>query len=85
MARAALFLGDSELLDSSLLHEDLQQTAIRPHAAPQSLEAQLEHAERQAILQALKACDGLVERAAQQLGLPRSTLYRRISALGLRD
>jgi DNA-binding NtrC family response regulator len=85
MARAALFLGDGELLDSSLLHEDLQQTAIPAPSAPQSLEAQLEQAERHAILQALQACDGQVERAAQQLGLPRSTLYRRIGALGLRD
>ncbi|MCU0755054.1 MAG: sigma 54-interacting transcriptional regulator [Xanthomonadales bacterium] len=86
MARAALFLADGELLDSSLLHEDLQSAdPMAKQPAPQSLEAQLEQAERQAIAQALQACDGQVERAAQQLGLPRSTLYRRITALGLRE
>lgn len=85
MARAALFIGDGEMLDSSLLHDDLTRSAgSEPQALEGSLEAQLQRAERRAIELALRACEGQVERAAQRLGMPRSTLYRRITALGMR-
>jgi len=86
MARAALFIGDGEMLDSSLLHDDLMRPrGGEPQCQDGSLEAQLERAERRAIELALRACEGQVERAAQRLGVPRSTLYRRITALGMRS
>jgi transcriptional regulator with PAS, ATPase and Fis domain len=82
MARAALFLEDSELLESSGL-----KPAIRaaPPAAPPTLRAALEEAERRAIRSALDDCRGDVTAAAERLGVGRSTLYRRMGELGLRD
>ncbi|MCK1788355.1 AAA family ATPase, partial [Pseudomonas sp. TNT11] len=42
-----------------------------------------ERFDRQVIAAALKACDGNVVDAAQRLGLGRSTLYKKMVALGL--
>ncbi|CAH2602881.1 Sigma-54-dependent Fis family transcriptional regulator [Rhodovastum atsumiense] len=50
-----------------------------PEAAPASLKA----TERAAILAAVRACHGNLTRAARQLGIARSTLYRRLQELGL--
>lgn len=45
--------------------------------------ARLEHAEAQTILHALRDSGGNKHRAAESLGIARSTLYRKVRALGL--
>lgn len=82
MRRAALFLGEGDLLDSALLGEALHQSEPIP-APGGSLEAQLTETERGAIRRALKASHGNVERAAGMLGISRASLYRRVQALGI--
>lgn len=44
----------------------------------------LEDQERQAIIEALKQCDGNVSRVAQTLGLSRGALYRRMERYGIK-
>lgn len=44
-----------------------------------------EHAERQAIIEALKSCGGNKSHASTQLGISRSTLYARMRALDVTD
>jgi len=82
MRRAALFLGDGDLLDSGLLGENLRGRAPAP-APGTSLEAQLAEAERGMIRRALDASGGSVERAASLLEVSRASLYRRVQALGI--
>jgi DNA-binding NtrC family response regulator len=79
MARCVLFLGDGDLLDTG--HLGRGATSALPSAV--RLEEILERAEREAVSQALAACGDDVEKAADRLGVARSTLYRRIRALGL--
>lgn len=43
----------------------------------------LEEVEREAILQALRNADGNLRQAAEELGISRQSLYRRIEKLGL--
>jgi transcriptional regulator with AAA-type ATPase domain len=90
MARCVLFLGDGDLLDSNHLlgsgHPPgaASMGAGAPSVAgPVRLDAVLEQAEREAIVQALQIAGGDVEKAAERLGTARSTLYRRIKALGI--
>jgi transcriptional regulator of acetoin/glycerol metabolism len=45
--------------------------------------ATMEHAEARAIMQALEAAHGNKHQAAEALGIARSTLYRKVRALGL--
>ena len=80
MARAVLFLAGRELLESPMLSEE-----VRAKAPPAQgrLKELLEDAERRAIAQAIEECGGDVGLAAAELGLARSTLYRRIKDLGL--
>lgn len=44
----------------------------------------LEDQERQAIVEALKQCDGNVSRVALALGLSRGALYRRMERYGIK-
>jgi DNA-binding NtrC family response regulator len=81
MARCVLFLSDGELLDSGRLAPELRQA--EPAARPGRLEEVLASVEREEIRKALDACGGDVGRAAELLGLGRSTLYRRLRSLGL--
>jgi transcriptional regulator with AAA-type ATPase domain len=84
MARAVLFLEDGDLLDSARLGSALQQQASSPGTrGPTRLADTLERVERDEILATLKACSGDVAQAADALGLGRSTLYRRMKALGI--
>jgi DNA-binding NtrC family response regulator len=84
MARSVLFLGDGEMLDTARLSDPVRRAG---RAAPASetggLAAVLERAEREEILKAVRAAQGDVARAAEALGVGRSTLYRRMKALGL--
>jgi DNA-binding NtrC family response regulator len=53
------------------------------HPLQGTLAEQLEKSERQIIAQALKEAEGKVSIAAQHLGIPRNTLYDRMSKLNL--
>ncbi|HLG77713.1 MAG TPA: sigma 54-interacting transcriptional regulator [Ktedonobacteraceae bacterium] len=50
-----------------------------------ALKAHSSHAEAQAILQALQACNGQVTRAASLLGINRTTLWRKMAKHGLSE
>lgn len=78
MSRVALFLEDGDLLESSHLSEAVRRGAPR---APRSLKERLQEVERREIRQTLDRHDGDVTAAAEELGLGRSTLYRRIKDL----
>ena len=80
MARVVLFLEDGQLVERSQL-----QPAIRdaPTAPGTSLPEILEATERRTIVEAIEATDGDVPAAAKELGIGRSTLYRRIKELGI--
>ncbi len=82
MARVALFLEDGDLLESSLLQGSLFD-GVQEGESGGSLRTQLEKAERIAIETALAAASGDVNAAARQLEVGRSTIYRRMTALGL--
>ena len=81
MARAALFLSDGDLLDTSRLSPVLRAAPAGPSGS--TLEEALARAEQEAIARALQRTEGDVSAAAAALGLGRSTLYRRMKALGL--
>ena len=81
IGRAALFLDDGELLDSTRLGQELQKGG--PKGQDASLKERLEQFERSEILRAIDRVDGDVPQAAVDLGVGRSTLYRRMKALGL--
>jgi len=89
IARAALFLEDGDLLDTRLLSDEIGATAAaEPEGTGrggESLKDRLARHERAEIEAALAAADGDVDRAAADLSVHRSTLYRRIKALGLSD
>ncbi len=81
MCRAALFLDDGELLDTSCLQEKI--LAVQSGRGDQRLKAVLERAERKHIERVLGECGGSVSDAARRLGVGQSTLYRRMKALGV--
>ena len=83
MLRVALFLNDGEVVDSRLLKPEIRAARSLATTAEASLEQQLAGQERRIIAAALAASDGNVVRAAERLGIGKSTLYRRLSALGL--
>ena len=43
----------------------------------------LDDVERKAIIEAMRRCEGNVAKAAQQLGITRQSLYRRLEKFGL--
>ncbi len=81
MGRAALFLEDGDLLDTTRLQSSI--TDSTAEESPTRLKSVLEEAERRAIEAALLACDGEMAATASRLGVSRSTLYRRLAALGI--
>lgn len=83
MSRVALFLEDGDLLDTTRLQGSLFSRS--EDAGIRSLKEVLEEAERDAIEGALVAAGGDVVAAAASLGVGRSTLYRRMGALGIGD
>lgn len=80
IARAVLFVGDGELLDSSRLSPE-----VREHrrCEPASLEERLAAHERRELEAALARSRGNVARAAEELRVPLSTFYRRVKRLGI--
>ncbi len=79
ITRAALFLEAGELLDTSRLSPRIAQA--RPRS--ETLQDLLDATERAAIERALAAAQGDTAKAADRLGIGRSTLYRRMKVLGL--
>ncbi len=81
MLRCSLFLASVEPLQSTHLQPRFHR--VSGDAGEVTLKAQLERAEAQAISDALAHCQGDMEAAAKRLGCGKSTLYRRISQLGI--
>jgi hypothetical protein len=83
MSRAALFLADGELLDTSRLQPVIVKAAETGSQSGDALKDVLERTERDHIQRILQECDGSVTAAAERLEMGVSTLYRRMKALGL--
>lgn len=90
MARVALFLEDGELVETGHLQERLQESLqegprrrASEGSSPRSLKEAVEAVERREIRRALDQCAGDTQAAAELLGIGRSTLYRKMSTLGL--
>ena len=79
IGRAALFLGPGDLVESTLLSPDLQGAPT----GPETLRDVLSRAERQEIERVLRESSGDTVEAARRLAIGRSTLYRRMKALGI--
>jgi two-component system, NtrC family, response regulator AtoC len=91
--RAVLLAGDAPAIDEAHLHMAEEVTArpslAPPAPAPQSstgvqLREELDALERERILGALERCAGNQTRAAETLGIPRSTLLKRLDSLGIK-
>jgi hypothetical protein len=81
MERVALFIGEGEPLDSSMLSAELTHAPAEDGGS--ALEERLAAVERRMIRQALQRCSGNATTAAQELGIGRSTLYRRMRTLDI--
>lgn len=82
MARAALFLEDGELLQTRHLQEEIRRGAEGVGRSDKgSLKERMESVERGLILETLVRHDGQVRPAAADLGVSRTTLYRRLQEL----
>ena len=82
MSRAVLFLEDGQALESSHLDPAIREGEGGAESDG-GLEETLARAERREIARALDENDGDVTAAAKQLGIGRSTLYRRMGELGV--
>lgn len=82
MHRVSVFLADGDVLSSDDLAPAIRE-AGRTTSAAGTLEDRLAGFERMLIKQALARSDGNVSRAAETLGVARSTLYRRMASTGL--
>ncbi|REJ74506.1 MAG: FHA domain-containing protein [Acidobacteria bacterium] len=84
MARAALFLEDGEMLQSRHLQSTIRAAVDDPAlGAATTLPAKIEALERREICAALEVHGGNLSAVARDLGIARSTLYRRIEELDL--
>ena len=89
MIRAALFLEDGELLQTRHLGPEIigsrtdedAGSGLGRDAADQTLKARLESFERRILREVLRRHDGNVRAAAGELGVGRTTLYRRLGEL----
>lgn len=81
----AFVLCQSPWIDLPCLPEALREFhQARQQASPTTLRDSVEEAEGRAILQALEQSGGNRQKAAELLGMHKSTLYRKARALGLR-
>ena len=76
----ALLNASGDVIDREDLPRDL---SIAEVATEDIAHGTLEEVERRYVLRVLEAEGGNVERAAQRLGIPRSTLYQRIKVYGV--
>ena len=76
----ALLQANSDVIDRRDLPLDLHQAGIMAEEIPHGT---LEEVERRYILAMLESESGNVERAAQRLGIPRSTLYQKLKVYGV--
>ncbi len=81
MARCAVFLGEGEALSSDLLKQPIRNA----EPVESTLEGQLARHEQRILRAALVEHQQNASHAAAALGISRSTLYRRMQALGMRD
>ena len=81
LRRAALSVTGATIQEEDL-GMAMRASAVAPGLAP-SGPRPMKQIERDAIVQAIAAADGNRRRAAELLGMPRSTLYRRLRAYGL--
>ncbi len=81
MARAALFLSTDDALDSHRLSPEI--VLCQDRDLQGVLEERLEHLEKLEILAAFQRCSGNASNVARELGIGRSTLYRRMKALSI--
>ncbi len=79
ISRAVLFLEDRELLDTGRLSAPIRGDQQAKAGLP--LNSILEAVEREEIINALEACGGDTNAAAERLQISRPTLYRRIKSL----
>ena len=77
----AVLLTDGDTIDAAAL--GLSERRRPASAPPSSGDSTLKAAEIQEIARALQAEGGRVERAAQRLGVPRSSLYQKIRKYGI--
>lgn len=86
ISRATLFLADGGLLDTSTLSAKVLASSGGDHGTRSNtlgLKATLDSVERDEIARALRGSQQSVPEAAATLGIPVSTLYRRMKALGV--
>ena len=81
MARVALFLQDGDALESRSLSPHIIHGGEKSPSGP--LEERLEEFEKSEILSSFMRCEGNASAVARELGIGRSTLYRRMKALGI--
>jgi hypothetical protein len=81
MARAVLFLDDGELLQTEHLQPEI--VAATGSGEDEGLKEIIESYERRVIAKALSDADGDTVQVAEDLKIARSTLYRRMKALGI--
>jgi len=82
MHRVSVFLAGGDMLSGDDLAPAIRDAGRRKTAA-ETLEDRLARFERMLIKQTLARYDGNVSRAAESLGIARSTMYRRMGLLGL--
>ena len=75
----AIIMADSNSLTSADFQ--LDQAIKQPVSSSETLN--IEEMEKEAIIQAIKKCEGNYTRAAKELGFGRSTLYRKMEKYGL--
>jgi len=71
--------------DTILTNADFQLVSTAQHEDLASKTFNLSDIERDAIRQALKKCNGNLTRASEELGIGRTTLYRKIDEYGLSE
>ncbi len=81
MARAVLFAGQDQLLDLGCLQDAIREEAA--NSATEDLKDFLERVEKKEISRVLLEQNGDVGEASARLGVPVSSLYRRIKRLGI--
>jgi transcriptional regulator of acetoin/glycerol metabolism len=81
--RTALAICDGGVVRLRDLPSEVRDTEASETATPPPQADRPPSAERDAVLQSIRECDGNMSRAAERLGISRNTLYRRCKRLGI--